>query len=142
MGETILVKSGQRVPLDGKVLAGASAIDQAPITGESMPVERSRAMACMPAPSMAKAPWRSRRRRPPGTRRCPASSRWSRNRRRKKRRPSGVDVFAKYYTVMVLGLLVGVVPPLLFGAPWMDWIYRALVLLVIACPCALVISTR
>ena len=54
-----------------------------------------------------------------------------------------VDVFAKYYTpaVMILALLVGLVPPLLFGAGWMDWIYRALVLLVIACPCALVIST-
>ena len=54
-----------------------------------------------------------------------------------------VDVFAKYYTpaVMILALLVGLVPPLLFGAAWMDWIYRALVLLVIACPCALVIST-
>ena len=54
-----------------------------------------------------------------------------------------VDVFAKYYTpaVMVLALLVGLIPPLLMGAVWMDWIYRALVLLVIACPCALVIST-
>ena len=54
-----------------------------------------------------------------------------------------VDVFAKYYTpaVMILAVLVCIVPPLLFSAPWMDWVYRALVLLVIACPCALVIST-
>jgi len=63
---------------------------------------------------------------------------------RHRHRPAmAVDVFAKYYTpaVMVLALLVGLVPPLFFNAVWMDWIYRALVLLVIACPCALVIST-
>ena len=54
-----------------------------------------------------------------------------------------VDAFAKIYTpaVMVLALVLAVAPPLLFAQPWMDWIYRALVLLVIACPCALVIAT-
>ncbi len=54
-----------------------------------------------------------------------------------------VDAFAGYYTpaVMILALLVGILPPLLLGAAWMVWIYRGLVLLVIACPCALVIST-
>ena len=54
-----------------------------------------------------------------------------------------VDTFAKYYTpaVMVLAVILAIAPPLLFAQPWDTWIYRALVLLVIACPCALVIST-
>ena len=62
---------------------------------------------------------------------------------RRSRSERWVDRFARVYTpaVMALALLVLVVPPLLLGEPWRDWIYSALVLLVIACPCALVIST-
>ncbi|MWR12216.1 HAD-IC family P-type ATPase, partial [Escherichia coli] len=54
-----------------------------------------------------------------------------------------VDQFARLYTpiVVAVALLVAIIPPLVFGATWLDWIYKALVLLVIACPCALVIST-
>jgi Cd2+/Zn2+-exporting ATPase len=100
LGARVRVRPGERIGLDGEVLAGSSTIDQAPIT-----VEQAQG---------ARAP----------TQRF-------------------VDSFSKIYTpaVFVLALAVAVIPPLFMGALWFDWIYRALVLLVVACPCALVIST-
>ena len=144
VGETILVKSGQKVPLDGTVLAGSSAIDQAPITGESMPVEKNPGDAVYAGTINGEGSLEIQ------TTKAASDSTLSRIIRmveeaQQQKAPAQrfVDVFARYYTpaVMTLALLVGLVPPLLFGAEWMAWIYRALVLLVIACPCALVIST-
>ena len=144
VGETILVKSGQRVPLDGTVLAGSSAIDQAPITGESMPVEKK------PGDPVFAGTINGQGSLEIGTTKAAGDTTLARiikmvEEAQQQKAPAQrfVDVFAKYYTpaVMILALLVGLAPPLLFGAVWMDWIYRALVLLVIACPCALVIST-
>jgi Cd2+/Zn2+-exporting ATPase len=144
IGETVLVKSGQKVPLDGTVLLGASAIDQAPITGESMPVEKNVGDAVYAGTINGEGSLEIQ------TTKAAGDTTLSRiiklveeSQEQKAPTQRFVDVFAKYYTpaVMILALLVGIVPPLLFAAPWMDWIYRALVLLVIACPCALVIST-
>lgn len=143
-GETIVVKSGQRVPLDGVVSSGESAIDQAPITGESIPVEKKTGDTVFAGTING-----------PGsievkTTKAASDTTLSRiikmvGEAQQQKAPAQrfVDTFAKYYTptVMILALAVGLIPPLLFGAAWMDWIYRALVLLVIACPCALVIST-
>jgi len=144
IGETVLVKSGQKVPLDGTVLLGASAIDQAPITGESMPVEKNVGDTVYAGTINGEGSLEIQ------TTKAAGDTTLSRiiklveeSQEQKAPTQRFVDVFAKYYTpaVMILALLVGIVPPLLFAAPWMDWIYRALVLLVIACPCALVIST-
>jgi Cd2+/Zn2+-exporting ATPase len=144
LGSVVRVKPGERIGLDGEVVSGQSTIDQAPITGESLPVEKAvgdkvfagtinqagsleykvtaaannstlaRIIHAVEAAQGARAP----------TQRF-------------------VDSFSKIYTpaVFLLALAVAVFPPLFMGAAWFDWIYRALVLLVVACPCALVIST-
>jgi len=140
----IVVKSGSRIPLDGEVIAGESTVDQAPITGESVPVEKKRGDIVFAGTINGEGSLDVR------------VTKLSRDTTLAKiihlveeaqaqKAPSQrfVDVFAKYYTpsVMVLSLLVLLVPPLLFHGAWFTWIYRALVLLVIACPCALVIST-
>ena len=144
VGETILVKSGQKVPLDGTVLAGSSAIDQAPITGESMPVEKKPGDTVFAGTINGEGSLEIQTTKAAGDTTLARIIKMVEEAQQQKAPAQRfVDVFAKYYTpaVMILALLVGLVPPLLFGAEWMDWIYRALVLLVIACPCALVIST-
>jgi len=144
VGETVLVKSGQRVPLDGKVTSGDSAIDQSPITGESMPVEKSVGDTVFAGTINGDGSLEIE------TTKAANDTTLSRiiqmvEDAQSSKAPAQrfVDAFAKIYTpaVMVLALVLAVAPPLLFGQPWMDWIYRALVLLVIACPCALVIAT-
>ena len=144
VGETIFVKSGQKVPLDGTILKGSSAIDQAPITGESMPVEKKEGDPVYAGTINCEGSLEIQTTRAAGDTTLSRIIKMVEEAQQQKAPAQRfVDVFAKYYTpaVMVLALLVGLVPPLLFNAVWMDWIYRALVLLVIACPCALVIST-
>ncbi len=143
-GDRFLVPGGQRIALDGRVLAGASAVNQAPITGESVPVEKHEGSEVyagtingdgtltVEATKAAEDTTLARIIRmveEAHARRAP-SEQW-------------VERFARIYTpvVMALALLVFLVPPLAFGGAWEDWFYRSLVLLVIACPCALVIST-
>ena len=142
--DTIAVKSGARVPLDGKVVSGISSVNQAPITGESMPVEKKQGDQVFAGTINGE-----------GSLEVRVTKGYSDTtiakiihlveeaQSQKARSQRFVDVFAKYYTpsVMVLALLVFLVPPMAAGAPWGVWFYRALVLLVIACPCALVIST-
>jgi Zn2+/Cd2+-exporting ATPase len=144
VGETIFVKSGQKVPLDGTILKGSSAIDQAPITGESMPVDKKEGDTVYAGTINGEGSLEIQTTRAAGDTTLSRIIKMVEEAQQQKAPAQRfVDVFAKYYTpaVMVLALLVGLVPPLLFNAVWMDWIYRALVLLVIACPCALVIST-
>ncbi|PLC52184.1 heavy metal translocating P-type ATPase [Pollutimonas nitritireducens] len=143
-GAMLRARPGERIGLDGRIVGGRTTVDQAPITGESMPVEKgvgdivfagsingmaeieyrveaafsdtmlARIVHAVEAAQASKAP----------TQRL-------------------VDRFAKVYTPIVCGLalLVALIPPLVLQEPWLDWFYKALVLLVIACPCALVIST-
>ena len=151
VGDHILVKPGERIPMDGMILSGESGVNQAPITGESVPVSKStgdevyagtingdgaltvevtnlaadntlnRIIKLVEEAQSSQAP--SQRR---------------------------IDRFANWYTptMAIVALLVATIPPLVFGAPFLDpatgghgWLYRALALLMIACPCALVIST-
>lgn len=144
IGSVVRIKPGEGIALDGTVVAGRSTVNQAPITGESLPVDKTagdpvfagtineagslditvtaaagnttlaRIIHAVEEAQGAKAP----------TQRF-------------------VDRFARIYTPVVFAMALGVaiVPPLLAGGGWRDWIYKALVLLVIACPCALVIST-
>jgi len=144
VGALFQVKPGERVPLDGLIHQGTSALNQAPITGESMPVTKipgeevfagsingdgALVIECSKPASDTVLARIIRMIGEASTKRAP-SEQW-------------VDRFAKVYTpvVMILAILVALVPPLLMGGVWTDWFYRALVLLVIACPCALVIST-
>lgn len=144
VGSFAQVKPGERIGLDGVVVEGRSTVDQAPITGESMPVDKSiddpvyagtingsgtlqyRVTAAASQTTLARiinAIEQAQGARAPTQR--------------------FVDRFARIYTPLVLVMAVGVAvfAPLFLGAAWQPWIYKALVLLVIACPCALVIST-
>ncbi|MDR1314288.1 MAG: heavy metal translocating P-type ATPase, partial [Deltaproteobacteria bacterium] len=144
VGSIVRVRPGEKLSLDGKVVSGASAVNEAPITGESKPAEKgpgdpvysgtvnesgsfeyvttepfenstlARILKAVEEAQATKAPIQR-----------------------------FVDRFAVIYTpsVFAASLLIGTLPPLLFGFPWLEWVYRALVTLVIACPCALVIST-
>jgi Zn2+/Cd2+-exporting ATPase len=144
VGGVIAVKSGARVPLDGEVLAGNSAVNQAPITGESMPVEKKAGDTVFAGTVNGEGSLEVRVTKPHSDTMLARIIHLVEEAQAQKA-PSQrfVDVFAKYYTpaVMLIALAVWLIPPLLFSGAWTVWTYRALVLLVIACPCALVIST-
>ena len=144
VGALVRVKPGERIALDGIVQSGQSAVNQAPITGESMPVDKA-AGDVVYAGTINEL----------GLLDISVTANSGNSTLAKivrvieetqgKQAPTQrfVDQFARYYTpvVVVCAILVAVLPPLLLGQPLMDWIYKALVMLVIACPCALVIST-
>lgn len=144
VGSKVIVRPGEKIPLDGRIISGASAVNQAPITGESVPVEKESSDEVFAGTingdgllqiETTKAADNTTLARiikmvgDAGSKRAP-SERW-------------VERFAAIYTpvVMIVAFLMLLVPPLAFGAAWSVWLYRSLVLLVIACPCALVIST-
>ena len=144
VGETILVKPGQKSALDGEVLSGNSAMDQSPITGESIPVEKAPGDPVFAGAINGEGSLEVR------VTKAAENTTVARiikmvEEAQQQRAPAQrfVDAFAKIYTpvVMAIAVVLAIVPPLLFAQPWDVWIYRALVLLVIACPCALVIST-
>lgn len=143
-GDVITVRSGAKVALDGEVIAGESSIDQAPITGESVPVPKKPGDTVFAGTINGD-----------GSLEIKVTKAFSDTTLSKiiqlvgeaqsAKAPSQnfVDRFARIYTpaVFVGAILVLLTGPLVLGQAWFPWIYRALVLLVIACPCALVIST-
>jgi len=145
IGDRVVVRPGERIPLDGIVAGGAGDVDQAPVTGESRPIEKAAGDELFAGTINGRASLEVQ------VTRLGRDSTIARiihlvERAQAQRAPTQafVDRFAQIYTPAVLGLAiaVAVLPPLLLnGAEWATWIYRALVLLVIACPCALVIST-
>lgn len=144
VGALVRVRPGERIGLDGEVRSGSSAVNQAPITGESLPVEK-----------VAGDPVFAGTVNENGSFEYQVSAEASNTtlariihaveEAQNSRAPTQrfVDQFAKVYTpaVFFFALAVAIVPPLFMGGGWTEWIYRALVLLVVACPCALVIST-
>jgi Cd2+/Zn2+-exporting ATPase len=144
VGETIVIRPGDRVPLDALVLAGESTVDQAPITGESVPVAKALGAELFAGSINGEGALEARVSRPARESTLARIIHMVEEAQaRKSRAQRFIDVFAKYYTpaVIALALLVFAIPPLALGGDWAVWFYRALVLLVIACPCALVIST-
>ena len=144
LGAVVRLRPGERIALDGVVTSGRSTVNQAPITGESLPVDKAEGDSVFAGTINEAGSFEYR---------VTAEANHSTLARiihavesaQGSRAPTQrfVDQFARVYTpaVFVLALLVAIVPPLVFGAAWLDWVYKALVLLVIACPCALVIST-
>ena len=144
IGATVRVPPGERVPLDGRLLTGRSSLNEAALTGEAMPVDKAPGDALLAGSingdgllemsvtagkghtlldRMASAVQQAQSQRAPTQ--------------------AFIDRFARVYTpaVVLVAVALAVLPPLLGLGPWSDWIYKGLVLLVIACPCALVIST-
>lgn len=144
IGSHIRVRSGARVPLDARVESGHVALDQAPITGESLPVDKQVGDLLYAGSIVTDGVVEATVTAVAGDStlaRIAVAIQEAQSQRAPTQR--FVDQFAHYYTpaVVVLAALVALLGPLLFGGTWSEWIYQALVLLVIACPCALVVST-
>jgi Cd2+/Zn2+-exporting ATPase len=144
LGELVRVRPGERIPLDGVVTEGTSAVNEAPITGEAMPADK------LPGAEVYAGSLNGYGALEVRTTSLSGNTLLARigdavRHAQSSRAPvqSFVDRFARRYTpaVVVLALLIAVAPPLLGFGPFDTWLYRALALLVIACPCALVIST-
>lgn len=144
VGTVFLVRPGENIPLDGQVVRGTSDVNQAPITGESVPVSKTEGSEVFAGTINGDGLLEVRCAKPASDTTLARIIRMV-GEAQSRRAPSEkwVEQFARVYTPVVMGLAAGVllVPPLFFGSPWLDWLYRSLVLLVIACPCALVIST-
>ncbi len=150
IGERVIIRPGERIPVDGHVLSGTSLVNQAPVTGESMPISRG------PGDKVYAGTLNGEAALEVTVSLAANNSTISRivrlvEQAQAERAPVErfVDRFARWYTpaVVFLAGLVAIIPPLLFHAPFLDtngvhgWLYRALALLIVACPCALVIST-
>lgn len=143
-GSTVLVRPGERVPVDGEVTAGRSAVDEAAVTGEAVPVAKRtgdrvfagtlNGMGALEVRSTARAVDSAIARMQQVVEQA---------RLRRTRAERWIERFAALYTPAVLAgaLLIAVLPPLFGAGTWGDWFYRGLVATLIACPCALVIST-
>lgn len=144
VGELFRLRPGEKIPLDGEVTEGHSAVNQAPITGESVPVEKGPGDSVYAGSINGQGSLDVRVTRPASDTTL-AHIIHLIEEAQASRAPSQafVDRFARIYTpvVLVAALLITILPPLLADQAFGDWFYRALVLLVIACPCALVIST-
>ncbi len=144
VGDVVIVRPGERFPLDGVIQHGSSTVNQAPITGESLPVEKAMGDEVFAGTINGSGVLDVRTTRKVGDSTIARIIRMVEDAQAQKA-PSQrfVDVFARYYTpaVVVLAVAIALLPPLAISGDWVTWFYRALVLLVVACPCALVIST-
>lgn len=140
----ILVRPGDRVPADGIILSGESAIDEAPVTGESTPVRKGVDSNVFAGTVNGEAALRVR------VTAAAADNTIARvvklvEEAQESKAPTErfIDRFSRYYTpgVVIVAALVAVVPPLLLDGQWGEWVYKGLAILLIGCPCALVIST-
>lgn len=144
VGSVILIKPGERIPLDCMVLKGSSYVNQSPITGESMPVYKEPEDQVFAGTINGD-----------GTLECQVEKKSEDTtlarmihlvqeaQSKQAKTEQWVEKFARVYTpgMLFFAFLVLLIPPLIFQQSWQDWIYRSLVLLVVACPCALVLST-
>jgi Cd2+/Zn2+-exporting ATPase len=150
VGDRVLVRPGQRIPIDGEVIKGLSSVNQAPVTGEDMPILKNVGDIVMAGTVNGEAALEVRVMRPSSEGTIARIAKLV-EQAQAQRSPAErfIDRFARYYTpaVVLLATLVVAIPVLAMGLPFLDtpdggrgWLYRGLTLLIIACPCALVIS--
>ncbi|WP_427026451.1 heavy metal translocating P-type ATPase (plasmid) [Aureimonas ureilytica] len=144
VGAVLLVRPGDRIAADGRVVEGSGEVDEAPVTGESVPKRKSVGDPVFAGTVNAGSVLRVR------VTAAAADNTIARVVRlveeaQESKSPTErfIDRFSKVYTpaVLAVGFLIAVVPPLVVGADWSEWIYKGLAILLIGCPCALVIST-
>ncbi|MDX3930065.1 MAG: heavy metal translocating P-type ATPase [Shinella sp.] len=144
VGSVILVRPGDRISADGVILSGESAIDEAPVTGESTPVRKGVEDAVFAGTVNGDAALRVR------VTAAAADNTIARvvkmvEEAQEAKAPTErfIDRFSRYYTpgVVAVAALVAILPPLFFAGAWGEWVYKGLAILLIGCPCALVIST-
>lgn len=144
VGAIILVRPGDRIPADGTVIEGASDVNEAPVTGESTPSRKEVDDNVFAGTINGEAVLRVR------VTAAASDNTIARvvklvEEAQESKSPTErfIDRFSKYYTpgVLIVGALVATVPPLVAGASWSEWVYKGLAVLLIGCPCALVIST-
>ncbi|RDY66947.1 cadmium-translocating P-type ATPase [Halobacillus trueperi] len=144
VNDIIVIKPGEKIPLDGEVLTGTSSINQAPITGESLPVDKQQGDTIYAGTVNESGSLEVKvTKLVEDTTIAKIIHLVEEAQEKKAPTQAFVDRFANVYTpiVFVLALLIMVVPPLFGFGSWGEWIYKGLALLVVACPCALVIST-
>lgn len=143
IGDIIMARSGDRIAADGQVVEGLSSVNEAPITGESLPRPKQKNDTVYAGSINLEAPLRLR------VEKTAADNTIARivklvETAEAAKAPTErfIDNFARYYMPVIVGiaLLTALIPPLVFAANWTTWFYRALALLLIGCPCALVIS--
>lgn len=144
VGAIILVRPGDRIPADGVIVSGEGSIDESPVTGESTPVRKGVEAITFAGTVNIDAALRLR------VTAAASDNTIARvvklvEEAQESKAPTErfIDRFSKYYTpgVVVVAALVAIIPPLLFGGVWGEWVYKGLAILLIGCPCALVIST-
>ncbi len=143
-GDIIEILPGGRLPVDGELLTPGASFDESALTGESVPVERDQGQSIMAGSLSVDRVVRLKVISAPGESAIDRIIRLIEE-AEERRAPVErfIDAFSRWYTplMMFLAALLAFIPPLAFAEPWVEWIYKALTLLLIACPCALVIST-
>jgi Cd2+/Zn2+-exporting ATPase len=144
LNDIILIKPGERIPLDGVIIKGKSSVNQAPITGESIPVEKKEDDTVFAGSINERGSFEFKvtvHKNETLVAKIIRAVQQAQIDRAPTQR--FVDTFAKYYTptMVLIAILMATIPTLVIGEPFYPWFYKSLVLLVIACPCALVIST-
>ncbi|MFE1597486.1 heavy metal translocating P-type ATPase [Methylobacterium sp. ID0610] len=144
VGATILIRPGDRIAADGEIINGEGAINEAPVTGESTPVRKGPGASVFAGTINTDAVLRVRVTAAAADNTIARVVRLVEEAQESKARTERlIDRFSRYYTpaVVVVAALVAVFPPLVLGQSWGEWIYKGLAILLIGCPCALVIST-
>ncbi len=144
IGDVVVVRPGEKIPLDGEIIKGCSSINQAPITGESIPVDKTKGEEVY-AGTVNQDGYleiKVMKRSEEGML-SKIAKMVEEAEKKKSKTEAFIERFARIYTPVVIALALGVaiIPTLFLGLPAGIWIYRALVLLVVSCPCALAIST-